>query len=201
MTNIYITNIEENKISLNELIKKIPQNILKYVTKYKEENSKYLSATSWYILVKYLKDDFNIDIEKEKVYENNNHKPLMDNIYFNISHSSCMCCVIISNKNCGIDIEEINERIKHQAISKRFFSDSMYQEYLISDNKLEKFIMEWTKKEAYFKYIGTGIKLNELSIDLTINIESRLIKKNNNYYYVSYITEEKVNNIKRIVLP
>lgn len=201
MTNIYITNIEENKISLNELINKIPQNILKYVTKYKEENSKYLSATSWYILVKYLKDDFNIDIEKEKVYENKYHKPLMDNIYFNISHSSCMCCVIISNKNCGIDIEEINERVKHQVISKRIFSDSMYQEYLISDNKLEKFIMEWTKKEAYFKYIGTGIKLNELSIDLTINIESRLIKKNNNNYYVSYITEEKVNNIKRIVLP
>lgn len=198
MTNIYITNIEDNELRLDELITKMPQNVLKYVMKYNDEKARFLSATSWYMLVKYLKEDFNIDISKEKVYESCYHKPLIDNIYFNISHSHQMCAVIISSKNCGIDIEFLDDKVRHQDLSKRFFSKCEYQEYVKSDNKLASFIKEWTKKEAYFKYIGTGIKLSMLNQEKEEikHIESRLI---HNYYY-TFITEEEVNNIKRIVL-
>lgn len=203
MTNIYITNIEDNKINLNELISRIPQNVLKYAMKYNEEKTRKLSLTAWYILVKYLKEDFDIDIEKEKVYENSYHKPLINNIYFNISHSFQMSIVIISHKNCGIDIERLDDKVNHQDLSKRFFSKNEYQEYLNSDNKIETFIKEWTRKEAYFKYLGTGIKLSELNKEKeqVQSIESRLI--HNDYgvnYYYTFITEEEVNNIKRIVL-
>lgn len=200
MTNIYISFLDDNKITIDELLNNLPNNIQNNVTKYNDEKTKLLSATSWYLLKKYLLEDFNIDISKKKVYENSFHKPLMDDIYFNISHSSNMCAVIISNNNASVDVEVIDKNKDHTDLIKRFFSEEEYNKYLQSNKKAEDFTLLWTKKEAIAKFEGTGLLLSNLKNSNYDKVVSRIIGSYNEVYYLSYISADYITKIKRIVL-
>ena len=71
--------------------------------------------------------------------------------YFNISHCDHYWCIVFSNEECGIDIEnstrEINQRLSRRILAKN--------EESIDDNPLKT----WVLKEAYAKYRGEGIGL------------------------------------------
>ena len=73
-------------------------------------------------------------------------------IHFNISHSGDMVVCAISEKEIGIDIEEIRE-INPRASEK--FACEKECDYINSHKN--GFFEIWTLKEAYFKCIGTGL--------------------------------------------
>lgn len=81
-----------------------------------------------------------------------------ENIFFNVSHAGDYVACIISDKPCGIDIEEVNGQA-HIDIAKRFFNEEEYN-YLLTlpeENQSSAFFELWTAKEAYTKYLGKGI--------------------------------------------
>ena len=96
-------------------------------------------------------------------------KPFCRNadIYFSISHSKdCVACVI-DEKNIGIDVEYI--RPVEMRVTRIACTDSD-REYIFgksdidtekiepNDEILKRFFTVWTAKEAYFKFLGTGIE-------------------------------------------
>lgn len=77
-------------------------------------------------------------------------------IHFNISHSGEFVICALSDKQIGVDIEKIRD-IKDNLINHVCTKDE--KDYIIKNEneKNKRFIEIWTAKEAYFKYLGTGI--------------------------------------------
>lgn len=99
----------------------------------------------------------------------------LDKIDFNISHteSLAICAVCVSENSdiapkVGIDVEDIYIK-DPTALVDRFFSEGEKQYFYASDNKKQTFTEIWTKKEAYIKYIGTGLATPLTSFDTTAN--------------------------------
>lgn len=92
--------------------------------------------------------------------KNENGKPSLlshSEIQFNISHTRNAIVVAFSNEEIGIDIEKI--RSTDLKIARRFFTPSELDYILYNENPERAFYEIWTKKEAYIKYIGTGLSM------------------------------------------
>lgn len=109
-------------------------------------------------------------------------KPYVDypDVEFNVSHSGNMVVCAIASKPVGIDIEEIrpvNLKMAKRFCSKReieyLFGHIPQENELVhtTDNDLlSRFFKIWTQKEAYLKYIGTGLLCDDLKIDCECSI-------------------------------
>ncbi|CAM8913619.1 unnamed protein product [Rhodiola kirilowii] len=93
-----------------------------------------------------------------KLDDKQNRVPL----HFNLSHtSSLIACGVTSDSPIGIDVEEIQRRLKHNilAFTRRYFTHDEV-EYLsaISDCEAQKreLLKMWTIKESYVKALGMG---------------------------------------------
>jgi len=69
------------------------------------------SIVGEYLLIKGLKQFFNIDYNNIEIIKNSKGKPFIKdkNIYFSISHTDNFVVCALSNKEIGIDVEKIKE--------------------------------------------------------------------------------------------
>lgn len=83
-------------------------------------------------------------------------KPYIDGnpVFFSISHSGGEGVVLISDKECGVDLEVIKKR-KISAVYGRL--SAREKEEIQDDTK--KFLQNWVAKEAYIKYSGGTVSL------------------------------------------
>jgi len=102
---------------------------------------------------------------RQIIYSKNDHgKPALDHehpVYFNLSHSHDLALLAISSHSeVGIDVEYINHKAQWQKIAQRFFTAEEVS-FLLNqpeERQEELFFQIWTRKEAYIKAIGTGLK-------------------------------------------
>lgn len=90
-------------------------------------------------------------------------KPYITNyegIHFNISHCREAVAVGISDHEIGIDIE--GRRRFSDTLIERAFSDEEKAILKDCDDPQKEFACIWTRKEAWFKYTGTGILMDHL---------------------------------------
>lgn len=85
-----------------------------------------------------------------------NGKPVADNLFVSISHSNGRCAVCVSEKEIGIDIEKITDR-GFEKIVRRIFGEKE-KEYYFKNKTPQIFYEIWTRKEAYSKISGDGIR-------------------------------------------
>ena len=93
-------------------------------------------------------------------------------IHFSISHSGEYVGCVISDEPVGLDIEfsgkpifSLEKRQTLEAMAKKCLSEA---EKSIFDSSLEKeklFLVYWTKKEAYSKFLGKGLGVDFSEID------------------------------------
>lgn len=87
-------------------------------------------------------------------------------IHFSISHSGNWWACMIGNHEIGLDIEDLDsgrgratghesKKARVEAIAKRFFTKQEYA-YTLTHG-VEAFYEIWTRKEAYIKFLGTGM--------------------------------------------
>ena len=88
-------------------------------------------------------------------------------MYFNISHTRGIGVVVFSRQEIGIDIEKIE--CFNRRIVERFYC-SEEKKYIFDEKDEEKrkqhFYEIWTKKEAYLKWSGTGIRGESMRINV-----------------------------------
>lgn len=86
-----------------------------------------------------------------------NEKPVVDNLFFNISHAGDYVVGVLSDCEVGCDIEKNdNAPLK---IAERYFYSSELDYIKIANDKNKAFFTLWTLKESYMKMIGRGMSL------------------------------------------
>ncbi|MDD2217437.1 MAG: 4'-phosphopantetheinyl transferase superfamily protein [Eubacteriales bacterium] len=75
--------------------------------------------------------------------------------YFSVSDSGQLWVCAVANQEVGIDIQEVKDK-DYTDLAKRFFTEEE-AEFVRLYGK-EGFFLLWTRKEAYVKYKGTGLK-------------------------------------------
>ncbi len=101
-------------------------------------------------------EKYNIDFSALEIGRSEHGKPYFKAIpdfYFNISHSSDLLAIVVSDSDVGIDIEKL--RTMDTRIAKRFCADE--QTYITEADSQNRLFEVWTKKEACLKYKGTGL--------------------------------------------
>lgn len=151
-----------------------PDNIFQdQIKEYQDEILNKQNQVAWTMLYYILKEEYNI--EDFKVHYKENNKPYINGLYFNISHSYHMVAIIISDEECGIDIECLNNNKNIEKLKRRF--------NIVSDTE---FFKQWTRKEAYLKKIGTGIKISSLFEEVKNITTEKVEDKEGNSYFFSY---------------
>ena len=127
------------------------------VLAYKQESRQMESALAYIELSRALALRGLQDIKPH--FEYNEHgKPYLStypNLHFSISHCSQAVGCVLSEMPCGLDIERVR-RASPSLISKTMNQGEVKQIYSSSHPDVE-FIRLWTRKEAVFKLLGTGI--------------------------------------------
>ena len=190
MTKLYLFDIKNYLKSNNEKFKLIPPSFKKRIDRYKDEYDKLRSSIGYYLLIKYLKEDFNIEINDEDILTNKFDKPYIKNnpIYFSISHSLNFVGVLLSDNECGLDIQH-DDNLTHEKLAKKILLDKEYEMYEKNRDILFK---KWVQIEAYYKKMGTGIKYNNLDISIDYMVYEIFDNQNNKYYLSATAKFEKV---------
>ena len=90
-------------------------------------------------------------------------KPFLTNyegIHFNISHCNEAVAIAVSDKEVGIDVE--GRRKFSETLLQRSFDEKEQASVLRSNDPESEFARIWTRKEAWFKWTGTGILMDHL---------------------------------------
>lgn len=123
-------------------------------------------------------------------------------MYFSISYTDSMYVIALSNRQVGIDIEKVNPCKYSKLIIQKYFSKNE-QEYINEEDKedckFQRFFELWTKREAYVKYIGTGIDNNFKYLDMlnkTLGVMTTSLVYND--YVISYCVPNGID-IKQII--
>jgi 4'-phosphopantetheinyl transferase len=90
-------------------------------------------------------------------------------LYFNVSHSYEWAAVAAARFPIGIDIERIDAGHDWQPIADILFHPGERQrlQHTAPAARAGFFFETWTRKEAYLKGIGTGLRLDPASFDTT----------------------------------
>lgn len=115
------------------------------------------------------------------------------NIDFNISHTSNMImCGINDHGKIGVDVE--HKRLVNSNVAKKVYHENeityIYDNQSIND---DLFFEIWTKKEAYTKYLGTGLRYNLTNINMLSDdhINKLSFWQIDNYYFSVYSDEKE----------
>ncbi len=146
--------ISENK---DELINTLPESFKTRVLRHSDEKGRTESLFASLLLFDALKKivkepkDYIINAdEKGKPYFEGN--PL----FFNLSHSHGVSFCVLSDSPVGCDVEKIRE--VNASVSEKYFTE---------EEKCRDFFWVWTRKESFFKAIGTGLTLPLRSVSVT----------------------------------
>lgn len=121
----------------------------------------YTEAKADRFVRKVLGNHLGIDGNTLEILRNEYGKPYLRNhqdVHFNVSHAKDAMLCACADGSIGVDMERIHRVDKR--IVNRFFSPAE-QEYVLCDldDSNLRFTEVWTRKEAYVKWLGTGIQL------------------------------------------
>ena len=99
---------------------------------------------------------------------------LRHDVDFNLSHTEKTVAVAIAIREAGedaprvgIDVEMPHPRIRKKQLAARFFAENEIRLLDESNDEERAFLSIWTRKEAYLKYLGTGLAGEMQTADTT----------------------------------
>lgn len=90
---------------------------------------------------------------------------------FNLTHSHDLALVAVTcQREVGVDLEHVNPKRDEMRLARRFFhaSETAYLETLARPERLAAFYRAWTRKEAYVKAIGEGLRVSPRRVAVTL---------------------------------
>ena len=163
MYNIFYYNI--NKMSDELYSKELDALDLarkKEILKKADLNDRKRSLAGDMLVKKYLSKLYGTPEEKIEIKRGAHGKPYVLNLpaHFNVSHCGDYAVVAISDRPIGIDVEVNEDELKYISGTSATRKKSLMQ---------KSFFEIWTAKEAYLKYLGTGISGGVNSLSFTLN--------------------------------
>lgn len=188
MLSIYISNIKNLRDPIDDLdiLGVLPEYRKNKILRLPNALSRKQSLGAGLLLNKIL-NKYNIN--HTDISFNEYDKPLVDNLYFNLSHSKDYVICVISDKQVGCDIEKIKKANKK--LAERFFNRDELLFLNNSNNYDLDFYRLWTIKESYIKMLGKGLSIPLNSFRVRLN-EKKIDDKNN--ILTTYINEIKYDD-------
>ena len=183
----------------NNILNTLPKQDIDKINKILKPKDKKLSILSRYLLINILSQNYNINYNNLNIKYNKYNKPIINNLYFNISHSHDYSVVVTSNNPIGVDIEKIR-KVNLNIIN--YFCTNKEKKYILNSENIYKNLFEiYCLKEAYIKMLGTNlsnikniefiIKDNTISCPQNKNINI-IINYDINNYIIAIIEKEKI---------
>ena len=125
------------------------------IDRQRSEEKKLEKYWSWKLLEHAVKNETTYDFGAIDFRKQENGRWECPNFHFSISHSAGYAAVVISDTECGIDLEKHRKLIS--GIEKKILTERERKSYLAIQNEEEKshfLIRKWTEKEAIFKSLG-----------------------------------------------
>ena len=144
---------------VERMIPLVPEPRRSQALAFKHTFGRFACLKSYLMLAELLQKDFELEMFSIEVGEHG--KPYLaghSDIFFNISHCPKAIAVAVSDRPVGIDVESF--RSFGDGLLEKTMNGSEKAEILASGNPQETFAMYWTRKEAVFKLMGTGITDN-----------------------------------------
>lgn len=79
----------------------------------------------------------------------------LPSIHFSVSHSGSWWGCLMAGEPVGFDLEAIRKRVNYRKIAQRFYSEE--ESEWVEASGSDTFFDIWVRKEAYVKYLGTGL--------------------------------------------
>jgi 4'-phosphopantetheinyl transferase len=89
------------------------------------------------------------------------HRSTANSVRFNLSHSHGVAVIAVAReREVGVDVEKIRPERAGEEIAQRYFSAEEVEELraLTANQRTEGFFLCWTRKEAYVKALGEGLR-------------------------------------------
>lgn len=107
-------------------------------------------------------------------FEKHDHgKPFLSShtLHFNHTHSQQYYALAMSErvKDIGIDVEELDRKVRFDALAKHAFHAEEYDVWMQQDQYTEYWFRVWTTKEAVLKASGLGIRLDLNSLNTQVH--------------------------------
>lgn len=100
-------------------------------------------------------------------------------VHFSVSHSGNWWGCLMAAEPVGFDLEMIREKVNYEKIARRFFT--VDECALILTTGADAFFDVWVRKEAYVKYLGSGLAegLDSFSVVENGVLLSRVLSRKN----------------------
>ncbi len=154
--------------------------------RYKHLKGRIQCGLGYVLLIHALREE-GVFREMPEFSYNEHNKPFLKNYpkwHFNISHSKTAVCCVLSRQEIGIDIEEVG--VYKESLAAYICNVKELESLHNSENKADDFYRLWTRKEAVFKMIGSGITKDIKDILNTPYINMRSLKIDNIWLSVVY---------------
>lgn len=166
------------KKKLTELLGDLPVIYRDRAFRYKFEADAYNFVLGRLLLKKGL-DNIGGGTKLEDINYQEDGKPLLKGVFFNISHSDkLVVCAISTEGQIGIDVEK--EKPVDLENFKAWFTEKEFSDIINSSNPDKKFFWYWTRKESIIKALG--LKLSELHRIELDSTQDYFIYENKKWY-------------------
>jgi 4'-phosphopantetheinyl transferase len=165
---IYRTQTESliKQNSLQQLLQQVPPLLQLKALRYQSELSTY-NYLIGRLLLKSGLNYFGLDDDLEKIEFQENGKPVLSKIYFNISHSDHqVICGFSKEGPLGLDLEKFKPIDFENFAS--MFSAKEWSVIRGADDPIRTFYWFWTRKESIIKAMGRTLHyLHQIELDVT----------------------------------
>ncbi|MFK7807233.1 MAG: 4'-phosphopantetheinyl transferase superfamily protein [Saprospiraceae bacterium] len=151
---------------LESLYKDLPKEIEKRALRFRFPKDAYNFVVGRLLLQKGLRELGMSDDLSKMTYQENG-KPEMEGLWFNISHSAHqVVCVLSTEGPIGIDIEVRSDIELSDFVN--YFTEQEWLDIQGATDPLARFYFYWTRKEAVIKALGVNLSwLHEIELDAT----------------------------------
>jgi 4'-phosphopantetheinyl transferase len=154
------------KKSLQELVHQLPASLQLKALRYKSELSAY-NYVIGRLLLKHGLGSFELDNDLERIEFQQNGKPVLPEIHFNISHSDHqVICGFSKEGLLGVDLEKISPIDFDDFTS--MFSAQEWAAIRGANDPIRTFYWFWTRKESIIKALGRTLSyLHQIELDVS----------------------------------
>lgn len=152
--------------SFSELLQRLPVSLHSRALRYQSPLSAYNYVVGR-LLLEHGLDAFGLDTDLEKIEFQENGKPYLSDIHFNISHSDHqVVCALANDGQIGVDVEK-SKPINFEDFTS-MFSTIEWTTIKGSEDPIRSFYWFWTRKEAIIKALGLTLSdLHQIELDVS----------------------------------
>lgn len=154
---IYLNDRPEN-LNLEEALRLLPPHRLENTLRLRHEIDRRISAAAYLLLREGLELEYGIREIPDFGYgpDGKPFLPGLGGIHFNLSHCRRGAVCAVSDREIGIDIEEIKPH--DEDLMRHVLSPEEYDHVKEAVWPEAEFIRLWTLKESYLKFTGEGLR-------------------------------------------